>query len=562
MNRHLGIDLDHTLIRYDQLLLDCALDAGWYEGPALDKKALKDHLRETLGEDPGERAWQTIQSQAYGPRIQQAELFPGALETLEELRAKGWRISIVSHKSSHSHQHPEIAFHQPALEFLNSTSFLNKLNLSENSVFFTPDRNEKLAKIRELELDFFVDDLTEVLADPAFPARTHALHFGRGDWPFAFPHWQDLRLFFHVLDEYLPMDQLKRWQRMAGTGNARLFQLHLGQRNVVLKASYRDQADPRNRTSAEWDFLVLGKQRAWPTPTPLVRGRDSLLMSYHPASADSVEPRHLLAFLSSLQELEYQPHSAMGPAAGARRTLRDFEKALQQRLDALLPQLEKEKNEQLQELLSRFLGLQKQIRHVFLDSWATRLDDELPAFLLFPSPSDFGPHNALLQKADLSAEGSPDEGSPDEGSPAVGSPAVGSPAVGSPAVGSPAVGSPIFYDFEYAGWDDPAKLMADFHWHLAFDWSLEKRMAVIAPFLQSQGRRDGEIQARYQAVLPLVGLEWVLIALNVFLPSQRVRKSLVDPFTSDQLGTARIGAAKGLLDRLQQAERFVPSEVP
>lgn len=531
MKSHLGIDLDHTLIRYDQLLLACARDAGWYDGPALNKEALKDHLRKTLGAHAGERAWQTLQSQAYGPRIRQAELFPGALETLTELRSKDWRISIVSHKSSHSHQHPEIAFHQPALEFLSFNGFFDKLGISENSVYFAPDRQGKLAQIKSLDLDFFVDDLTEVLADPAFPARTHALHFGRQNWPLAFTHWQDLRLFFRVLEEYLPLHQLEGWQRMSGTGNARLFKLRLKQREVVLKASYGDQDDPRNRTGAEWDFLVLGQQRAWPTPRPLARGRDSLLMSFHPASAEPVEPRHLLAFLTSLQELEYNPHIAMGPAASARRTLRDYEQALQLRLGALLPELEKEKNEQLQKLLACFLNLQNPIRQAFLDSWATRLDEELPPTLLFPSPSDFGPHNALMQAAV------------------------------SPAVGSPAAGSPIFCDFEYAGWDDPAKLMADFYWHLAFDWPVQKRNAVIQPFLRSQTMRDENMQRRYHAVLPLVGLEWVLIALNVFLPSQRVRKNLVDPSNSQLLET-RIHSAARLLDRLQQAERFIPSEVP
>jgi hypothetical protein len=84
-------------------------------------------------------------------------------------------------------------------------------------------------------------------------------------------------------------------------------------------------------------------------------------------------------------------------------------------------------------------------------------------------------------------------------------------------------GSLVFFDFEYFGWDDPAKLTADVMLHPG---------TVLAPDLGRSFRAAAErlysddpwFRRRLAAYYPLFGLRWVLILLNDFVPSHWRRR--------------------------------------
>jgi hypothetical protein len=90
-----------------------------------------------------------------------------------------------------------------------------------------------------------------------------------------------------------------------------------------------------------------------------------------------------------------------------------------------------------------------------------------------PSPSDFGPHNALRDRYDRF----------------------------------------WFVDFEYFGWDDPAKLMADFVHGAAHDLPREAR-SLFVDRLTSELPDGAAVRARFEAIEELVAFEWVLIVLR------------------------------------------------
>jgi aminoglycoside phosphotransferase (APT) family kinase protein len=77
----------------------------------------------------------------------------------------------------------------------------------------------------------------------------------------------------------------------------------------------------------------------------------------------------------------------------------------------------------------------------------------------------------------------------------------------------------IFVDFEYFGWDDPAKLVADFLLHpgMLIAPQLYERFRTGA--LQTFGE-EGAFAARLALVYPLYGLRWCMILLNEFLPER------------------------------------------
>lgn len=123
-----------------------------------------------------------------------------------------------------------------------------------------------------------------------------------------------------------------------------------------------------------------------------------------------------------------------------------------------------------------------------LTGWAATsglaLASEIAASRRVLSPSDFGFHNALRRSnAELS-----------------------------------------FIDFEYFGWDDPVKLLADFVWHPAMRLSPVERAAFLAESLPRFTARDPQILARFNAQFPLYGLRWAAILLNEFLPARWQRR--------------------------------------
>jgi hypothetical protein len=93
------------------------------------------------------------------------------------------------------------------------------------------------------------------------------------------------------------------------------------------------------------------------------------------------------------------------------------------------------------------------------------------------SPSDFGFHNALLQ----------------------------------------ADGTLKFFDFEYAGWDDPAKTVCDFLCQPALPIPPESYERCVAGLLDFLPNREG-VRMRIELLLPVYQIKWICIMLNEFRP--------------------------------------------
>lgn len=82
-----------------------------------------------------------------------------------------------------------------------------------------------------------------------------------------------------------------------------------------------------------------------------------------------------------------------------------------------------------------------------------------------------------------------------------------------------------FLDFEYFGWDDPAKLTSDVLLHPGTPVAdeLRSRFRIAAENLYGN---DPDFGTRLRALRPLFGLRWVLILLNEFHPERWRRRVL------------------------------------
>src|SRR5438094_7937311 len=95
-----GLDFDNTVVRYNRLFHRLAVERGLVPAhlPAT-KQAVRDFLRAS----GREHDWTELQGVAYGPRITDAEPFPGLKTFLAPCRAAAPRVAVVSHKPSPPH---------------------------------------------------------------------------------------------------------------------------------------------------------------------------------------------------------------------------------------------------------------------------------------------------------------------------------------------------------------------------------------------------------------------------------------------------------------------------
>ncbi len=118
------------------------------------------------------------------------------------------------------------------------------------------------------------------------------------------------------------------------------------------------------------------------------------------------------------------------------------------------------------------------------------LDSVLPLEERTLSPSDYGFHNALRRRD----------------------------------------GSLVFVDFEYFGWDDPAKMVVDFILHPSMRLPWEQKRY----FLESMAGVFGEVlRDRIRIVYPLHGIAWCARLLNEFVPEHASRREFAFQGTDD-----------------------------
>jgi hypothetical protein len=109
-----------------------------------------------------------------------------------------------------------------------------------------------------------------------------------------------------------------------------------------------------------------------------------------------------------------------------------------------------------------------------------------------------------------------------------------------------------FLDFEYAGWDDPAKLVCDFFCQPAVPIPVRLHdgfARVVAACFPD----PAAVATRSRLLLPVYRLKWVCIRLNVFLPAGDRRRAFALP--ADEYASRRareVAAARAALNVLQE----------
>lgn len=172
MDIKLGIDLDNTLISYEELFQRVAAEEGLLP-TSVDGRSGKTEVREVVRSLPnGQFQWERLQGLVYGARIKEARLIPGVRSFFRECMESQVPVCIVSHKTKAAHHDDTgIDLHRAAIEWMSENEFFSELGmgLSQDRVFFEETLAGKLQRIQNLKCTHFIDDLEEVFADSGFP---------------------------------------------------------------------------------------------------------------------------------------------------------------------------------------------------------------------------------------------------------------------------------------------------------------------------------------------------------------------------------------------------------
>ena len=531
-----GLDFDNTIACYDFVFPEVAADLGlvtasWQGG----KQQLRDYVR-TLPN--GEEWWQRIQGRVYGRYMHRAVLFPGAAEFLLRCRVRGARVSIVSHKTMFGHFDPDkIPLREAALQWMDQQGFFSgpQFGLRTEDVYFAETREEKLRQIEDRACDIFVDDLIEVLAEPEFPRGTRRILYSPGTESQTNPDievcgsWKEIGdAVFDVPSEAEILDLLalrfpeihvRSVDLQRGRGNSRIFKVTDAAGASYALKSYPDlQRDPRPRRQIEFDALALCYSAGLPVPRPVASDSELNWGIYEwiDSVGDTQETGDFVAaalsFAASLREqARTRCDCWSGLASQACLSGAELERQIRERITAL----ESIADEQLEKFL------QRELAPVAVDlfakasvAWPGGYAVPLPIERQTLSPSDFGSHNSIAIRG----------------------------------------GARVFIDFEYFGWDDPAKLIADFVWHPAMDLAEDDQRRWIEGSMQIFAD-DPDLKTRVTLALPLYGVRWCLILLNEFRRSEWNKRLQADgdrQSARERILGEQLAKARRLLERIQK----------
>lgn len=172
----IGVDFDNTIVNYDNLFRDIALEKKLLpESLPATKSNIRDYLRSIDREDD----WTRLQGYVYGTRMPEADMFPGVLDFLQQSREWEIEVFIISHRTKEPYLGPRCNLHKSAIDWIEINGFYDpgRTGLRPEQIFFESSRRDKLRRIAKTMCSIFLDDLPECLAEPEFPANVERVLF-------------------------------------------------------------------------------------------------------------------------------------------------------------------------------------------------------------------------------------------------------------------------------------------------------------------------------------------------------------------------------------------------
>ena len=536
----IGIDLDNTLVCYDEVFRKYGEELGILpEGTKQNRSEIRTYIRNQVD---GETRWQELQGQVYGKGLSKAKLFPGVHRFLWRCRQKGITVEIISHKTEYGHfDKSHISLHQVAIDFLvKSGIYTGEPNSLIKNVSFFTTRTRKLKAISDKKFDWFIDDLPEIFDSSKFPRITNKLGFD--------PNLENKFTDVVVATSWLEIDRfiLGLWQNpevaslaneidfakfqeikwIGGRGNSGIYKVRTdGTRIAALKIYVQESKHDRLRSEYK-GLQLLNDFGVTNIPRPIGCSRSLGVGLYDWIDGDLVNSPttgdidQALSLIEQLYEVRLsKTWKLFHKASAAVFSGQALEEQISHRFELLMTYGSGYSE------LGNYLryGLKPIIDEIVewgRASWPLKQQyrEELPLKSRTLSPSDFGFHNALRNEA----------------------------------------GEVIFIDWEYFGWDDPAKMVGDFLLHPGMNLSDKLKSKWLSGSVRIFGY---EIMPRLRVMWPYLTLCWCLILLNEYRRDIWARRATAAEITAspsvDQL-EKQLLRSKNLAESLAGSYREFP----
>jgi hypothetical protein len=329
-----------------------------------------------------------------------------------------------------------------------------------------------------------------------------------------------------VIERLLP--DLRKDRELAispvpGGGNNKLYRIKAHDGDYIIKCYFRHAGDTRDRLNSEFLFSSF----AWghgirSLAEPIAEDHEQSVGIYRFIEGRKLRPDEVtwnaveqaLVFFKQINRYRSDEDALRLPTGSeACFTLEEHIRTIDSRLRRL-------EGIVCEDLLDReaIRFVQKELRDTWhnvragllsaSESSGIPVNEKLAPTDTILSPSDFGFHNALLGGENMIS----------------------------------------FIDFEYAGWDDPAKMTGDFFNQVA----VPVPMKYFGPFAEAVAAcfpDPHRTLMRIRMLLPVYRIKWCCIVLNHFLPVDKHRKRFADQHALKERET-QLEKAKTLLGAL------------
>lgn len=178
----LGIDLDNTIICYDDLIHNLAKKKFTRINLSKNiksKKIIKNKIIKVYDNNQ----WTKLQGIIYGEKILEAKVFDNFKEGIQKLKNE-FEIFIISHKTNKPVIGKNINLRSSAKNFLkkNGISFCKDELINKDKILFASTQKEKIKIIKNKKIDIFIDDLDIVLQ--GLPNQIKKIHFSKKKYKF------------------------------------------------------------------------------------------------------------------------------------------------------------------------------------------------------------------------------------------------------------------------------------------------------------------------------------------------------------------------------------------
>jgi len=304
-------------------------------------------------------------------------------------------------------------------------------------------------------------------------------------------------------------------------GNNQLYRVTNGSENFILKKYFQHSEDKRNRLATEFSFLEYA-YKATPefVPKPFSKNDADFTALYEfiegikIKSEQDVRNHHITAcgeFIAGINDPSKHNGLSLMNASEACFSIIDHLNTIDERINELT--INTSQDDQLKLVLNQIQDHWLNIKEkVLKESNALQISIEaiLPQEKRIISPSDFGFHNAIIQKNGLIK----------------------------------------FIDFEYAGWDDPAKLVGDFFGQVAIPASAKFVDDFIASCFKHPSFTEFDANRMY-LLIDSYKIKWCYIVLNIFLNKNLSRRLFSNPSLDvNALKLSQLNKATKILESL------------